>query len=87
MVKDALTTSHPVSTPIATPDDIAESFDSISYSKVKHCNLTALHAQSITKKLKSTFSYKNWIFLGQYNDALAKTEDSDFVLSFIESFH
>ena len=34
MVKDALTTSHPVSTPIATPDDIAESFDSISYSKV-----------------------------------------------------
>lgn len=36
MVKDALTTSHPVSTPIATPDDIAESFDSISYSKVKH---------------------------------------------------
>lgn len=33
MVKDALTTSHPVSTPIATPDDIAESFDSISYSK------------------------------------------------------
>ncbi|XP_048750155.2 aminopeptidase N-like [Ostrea edulis] len=33
MVKDALTTSHPVSTPIATPNDIAESFDSISYSK------------------------------------------------------
>ncbi|XP_062618582.1 aminopeptidase N-like, partial [Saccostrea cucullata] len=33
MVKDAMTTSHPVSTPIATPDDIAESFDSISYSK------------------------------------------------------
>lgn len=33
MIKDALTTSHPVSTPIATPNDIAESFDSISYSK------------------------------------------------------
>ncbi|XP_062584013.1 glutamyl aminopeptidase-like, partial [Saccostrea cucullata] len=33
MVKDAMTTSHPVSTPIDTPDDIAESFDSISYSK------------------------------------------------------
>lgn len=40
MVKDALTTSHPVSTPIATPDDIAESFDSISYSKVKHFSQT-----------------------------------------------
>ena len=34
MLKDALTTSHPVSTPISTPDDIAQSFDTISYSKV-----------------------------------------------------
>ncbi|XP_069101802.1 aminopeptidase N-like [Argopecten irradians] len=33
MVRDALTTSHPVSTPILTPDDITQSFDAISYSK------------------------------------------------------
>ena len=34
MLKDALTTSHPVSTPISAPDDIAQTFDTISYSKV-----------------------------------------------------
>ncbi|XP_052084017.1 aminopeptidase N-like [Mytilus californianus] len=33
MLKDALPTSHPVSTPISTPDDIAQTFDTISYSK------------------------------------------------------
>ncbi|XP_059141543.1 glutamyl aminopeptidase-like [Physella acuta] len=33
MVKDALTTSHPVSSPIADPEDIPQHFDTISYSK------------------------------------------------------
>ncbi|KAK3095719.1 hypothetical protein FSP39_018048 [Pinctada imbricata] len=34
MVNDALLTSHPVSAPIIHPDDIAEYFDMISYSKL-----------------------------------------------------
>lgn len=34
MVKDALVTSHPVSPNINHPDEIAESFDQISYNKV-----------------------------------------------------
>ncbi|NP_001191602.1 aminopeptidase [Aplysia californica] len=33
MVKDALTTSHPVSTNISDPEDIPQHFDSISYNK------------------------------------------------------
>ena len=34
MVKDALVTSHPVSPKLNHPDEIAESFDQISYNKV-----------------------------------------------------
>ena len=34
MITDAMVTSHPVSAPIRTPDDIAEYFDTISYNKV-----------------------------------------------------
>ncbi|KAK3594679.1 hypothetical protein CHS0354_016345 [Potamilus streckersoni] len=33
MLKDALKTSHPISTPINHPDDIAQYFDHISYNK------------------------------------------------------
>ncbi|KAL3884568.1 hypothetical protein ACJMK2_024701 [Sinanodonta woodiana] len=33
MLKDALETSHPISTPINHPDDIAQYFDHISYNK------------------------------------------------------
>ncbi|XP_064645182.1 aminopeptidase N-like isoform X2 [Lineus longissimus] len=33
MTKDSLPTSHPISTPIKDPDDIAQFFDSISYDK------------------------------------------------------
>ena len=40
MVKDALETSHPVSPEkLNNPDDIAESFDQISYNKVGSCPL------------------------------------------------
>ena len=39
MVKDGLVTSHPVSPKLNHPDEIAESFDQISYNKVnKMCN-------------------------------------------------
>ena len=38
MVKDGLVTSHPVSPKLNHPDEIAESFDQISYNKVSHEN-------------------------------------------------
>ena len=36
MIKDALLTSHPISTPIKDPDDINQFFDAISYDKVSY---------------------------------------------------
>ena len=42
MVKDALVTSHPVSPKLNHPDEIAESFDQISYNKV-FCYCKSIH--------------------------------------------
>jgi hypothetical protein len=55
MLKDALTTSHPVSTPISTPDDIAQTFDTISYSKVM---MLVIHVFSsmFSVRVRSTFT-------------------------------
>ena len=36
MIKDSLTTSHPVSTQITDPEDIHQFFDEISYNKVRY---------------------------------------------------
>ena len=34
---DSFRTSHPISVPVASPDEINDIFDRISYSKVKWC--------------------------------------------------
>ena len=43
MVKDALITSHPVSTEIRDPEEIQQFFDMISYNKVMLYNATDHH--------------------------------------------
>ena len=50
MTKDALLTSHAISTPIIDPDDIPQLFDSISYDKVSNLSnlMPTLHVTSGT---------------------------------------
>lgn len=36
LAKDALNSSHPVSTVVSTPEQVEEMFDSVSYEKVRY---------------------------------------------------
>ncbi|KAJ8311423.1 hypothetical protein KUTeg_010778 [Tegillarca granosa] len=74
MVKDALTTSHPVSTPIRTPDDIAQFFDTISYSKLRVWSQPNKINQTIYALNVSEKIYEFFIDYFQINDVVTKSD-------------
>ena len=47
MAKDALNSSHPVSTQVTSPEQVEEMFDSVSYEKVVHAHThTSTHTHT-----------------------------------------